>query len=398
MNMKIGNQKTVQKMDGENEEKTVVETLDIEIPKKVMERFDEYCEKNGVSGKQKEQMLVKLKEIVKKTSFEPGEAVGVITAQSISEPATQMTMRSYTMASQAGRMAKVTLGLPRMVEIFDARKSFQKSMIIYLKSEHDNKQKAANFAEKIKEKTVEDFVDKSSIDLLEMRIEFDMKGEIDRDLFKKNLEKLDKTAVASFREDKIFIKPDKSDIKDLRNLKNKILKIHISGIKGIEETTVVMENDRWLVQTSGTNLLEIMKLPETDLHRTTTNDIYEIADVLGIEAARNAILRESKKTLDDQGLDVDIRHLMIVADIMTSDGAVSSVGRYGVSGQKASPLARANFEETIKHLTMASFHGERDRLNGIVENVMLGRVAPIGTGLVNLVVDPAKLKKGVKSD
>ncbi|RLI97137.1 MAG: DNA-directed RNA polymerase subunit A'', partial [Candidatus Aenigmatarchaeota archaeon] len=111
----------------------------IKIPKKIEDDFNKFCEEHKIKGSEKKKLYEKLKEIVKKSLFEPGEAVGVITAQSISEPATQMTMRSYTMASQAGRLAKVTFGLPRMVEIFDARKTFERAMKIYLKEEYNNK-------------------------------------------------------------------------------------------------------------------------------------------------------------------------------------------------------------------------------------------------------------------
>ena len=94
------------------------------IPKKLMDEFEAYCKKNGISGKEKEQKFELLKQRLERYTYEPGEAVGIVAAQSISEPATQMTMRSYTLASQSDRLSKVTHGLPRLIEIFDARKTF----------------------------------------------------------------------------------------------------------------------------------------------------------------------------------------------------------------------------------------------------------------------------------
>jgi DNA-directed RNA polymerase subunit A" len=88
------------------------------------------------------------------------------------------------------------------------------------------------------------------------------------------------------------------------------------------------------------------------------------------------------------GLDVDIRHIMLVADVMTADGIIRPIGRYGVAGIKGSVLARANFEETIKHLTRAAIRAETDNLNSIIENVMINQVVPVGTGLFNLVFKP----------
>jgi DNA-directed RNA polymerase subunit A" len=107
--------------------------------------------------------------------------------------------------------------------------------------------------------------------------------------------------------------------------------------------------------------------------------------VLGIEAARNAIIEEAEKTLQEQGLEVDIRHIMLVADMMTHTGVIRQIGRHGISGEKASVLARAAFEMTTQHLFEASMHGESDRLTGIIENVIAGQPIPLGTGIVELV-------------
>jgi len=103
-----------------------------------------------------------------------------------------------------------------------------------------------------------------------------------------------------------------------------------------------------------------------------------------VEAARNAIINEAVKTLEEQGLDVDIRHIMLVADMMTTLGTVKQVGRHGVSGEKASVLARASFEITTKHLLDACIHGESDKLDGIIENIIAGQPIPLGTGSVEL--------------
>ena len=120
-------------------------------------------------------------------------------------------------------------------------------------------------------------------------------------------------------------------------------------------------------------------MKEVDGRKTVTNNIHEVARVLGIEAARNLIIEEASKTLQEQGLDVDIRHVMLVADIMTFTGKVLPIGRYGVAGRKTSVLSRAAFEETIKHLIRASVRNEVDNFQGIFENVMVGQVVPVGT-------------------
>ncbi|MEM4368832.1 MAG: DNA-directed RNA polymerase subunit A'', partial [Candidatus Woesearchaeota archaeon] len=141
----------------------------------------------------------------------------------------------------------------------------------------------------------------------------------------------------------------------------------------------------YVIITSGSNLRKILELDFVDQTRTTTNDIFEIAEVLGIEAARRAILEEVNKVVAAQGLNVDIRHIMLVADTMCAGGTIKGVTRYGVVSEKASVLARASFETPIKHIIDASLIGEVDELNSIVENVMINQPMPVGTGLPSLV-------------
>ena len=365
----------------------------VHLSKNLMDEFDKYCKKLGVEGKKKEELLEKLKLGIIRYLYEPGEAIGVIAAQSISEPATQMTMRSYTLASQSDRLSKVTQGLPRLIEIFDARKTFEKNMIIYLKEDYNSKEHAKEIANKMKSVKVQDVISTDSIDLVEMQIELEVDKEKYRDQIKALVAKHFKESAVSIRGGKIFIKPKESDVKTLRKMKNKMLKMHIDGVKGIENVVVVREGDDWIIQTSGTNLKKVLVIPEVDVKRTRTNDVHQVYEILGIEAARNVILQEAKETLDEQGLEVDVRHLMLLSDIMTFTGDVRDIGRYGVSGKKASVLARANFEETKRHLINASFYGEKDTMDGIIENILIGQLAPIGTGMVELTMDLSKMKK-----
>src|SRR3989338_4577259 len=141
------------------------------ITQNVMKKFEEYCSKSGIDGKEKARKLKKLEEVMNRYLYEPGEAIGIIAAQSLSEPATQMTMRSYTLASQSDRLSKVTQGLPRLIEIFDARKTFEKNMTIFMKEQYNTKEKAKEIALRIKSMRVADAIKYHSIDLVEMRIE-----------------------------------------------------------------------------------------------------------------------------------------------------------------------------------------------------------------------------------
>ena len=210
---------------------------------------------------------------------------------------------------------------------------------------------------------------------------------LDRDEINAAIEKAFKKAVING--DDIIIssaKTDKSDskfeIRELRLLADKVRDLQISGIKGIGKVIIRKDDKEWIIHTEGSNLKEILDMDGIDHVRTTTNNIHEIGEVLGIEAARQSIINEAQNTLSEQGLSVDVRHIMLVADIMTSEGHVKSIGRHGISGEKSSVLARAAFEETGKHLLNASIRGEVDDLTGIIENIIIGQPIPLGTGSV----------------
>ena len=189
------------------------------IARKVMDDFEDYCKRNKLSEKQKAEKLELFKKLIEKYMYEPGEAIGVIAAQSISEPATQMTMRSYTMASQSDRLSKVTHGLPRLIEIFDARRTFEKNMTIYLLPDYNTKEKAKEIANKIKLKTVGTLVISDSIDLINLRIELELEKESYRDSIKDVISTMKDTEISS-KGNMLYVKPKKDDVKNLRKVKN----------------------------------------------------------------------------------------------------------------------------------------------------------------------------------
>lgn len=190
---------------------------------------------------------------------------------------------------------------------------------------------------------------------------------------------------------KIFVKPKKPE--DRKKLLDKIISHHVKGISGIKRVLVAEEKNEWVIRTDGSNLPNVLEIIGIDPMRTITNHIHEIAKTLGIEAARNALIREALGVLEEQGLDVDIRHIMLVADIMTATGEVKQIGRHGISGAKSSVLARAAFEITVPNIVDAAIKGEADPLRGVTENVIVGQSIPIGTGLVNLYMSTVKGKQ-----
>jgi DNA-directed RNA polymerase subunit A" len=354
------------------------------LPPKLAEEIEKVAKEKSLSKDQKKKLEDEVYRVYSKSRYEPGDVVGIIAAQSISEPATQMTMRTYHFAGTAG--IRVTYGLPRLIEIFDAKHEPETPMMtIFLKHSHNSAENAKKVAEEIVEKKVHNLVKKLSINLAENAIEMELSDKKRTNTVIKVIEESFPDTKVKQRGDKIVIVTDVESIKELQKIKEKIMDLQVSGIKDLSNAVVRKEGEDWIINTIGSNLEKVLSMEEVDDKRTITNDIYETERVLGIEAARDVIIKEALKTLQEQGLDVDIRHVMLVGDIMTFKGDVSSIGRYGVAGAKTSILARAAFEETIKHLVKASIRNEVDNFQGIFENVMVGQVIPSGTGMFDLI-------------
>ncbi|MCD6529647.1 DNA-directed RNA polymerase subunit A' [Candidatus Bathyarchaeota archaeon] len=322
----------------------------------------------------------------KKALVEPGEAVGVVAAQSIGEPGTQMTLRTFHYAGV--REQNVTLGLPRLIEIVDARREPSTPiMTIRLDKEYKkDKEKATEIARKIIATKLEDIAHSIYIDpeTQELIVELDHTMMENRGVTLEELRERIKIPGCEVKVDEKQIVIAAKKEADLRKILDKISQYHIKGIPEIKRVLVTEEEGEWVIRTDGSNLPKVLNVEGIDPTRTTTNHIQEIANTLGIEAARNAIIQEAVGVLEEQGLDVDIRHIMLVADIMTHTGEVRQIGRHGISGEKESVLARAAFEITVPNLVEAAVQGKSDPLKGVTENVIVGQSIPIGTGLVDL--------------
>ncbi len=329
--------------------------------------------------------------------MEPLEACGIVAAQSIGEPGTQMTMRTFHYAGVAE--INVTLGLPRLIEIVDARKDPSTPMMtVYLEGGYRmNRELAKKMANMIEITRLINIAD-VAVDIGNMKIIITPnkkameRKDIEMADIIKALKKIGKAEIVEGK-DTIEIIPAEKKYRELRRLNDEVKNIKIKGIDGIKRAIIRKEDNEYVIYTEGSNFEKVLQLEGVDKTRTTTNDIHAIYNVLGIEAARNAIIKEAYDTLQEQGLNVDIRHIMLVADIMTADGTIRPVGRQGVTGEKSSVIARAAFEITIDHLLKAARRGEVDELKGVAENVIVGQPIKLGTGSVELAVDIKKLRK-----
>ncbi|MFX0098057.1 MAG: DNA-directed RNA polymerase subunit A'' [Candidatus Hodarchaeota archaeon] len=379
------------------------------IPKQLIDRLINRCLNEEFSKEQIDYMILNLVKSYEYSKIVPSEAVGVIAAQSIGEPGTQMTLRTFHYAGV--REFSVTQGLPRLIELVDARRNPKTPIMrIFLEEEYaDTKENARKVHQKIEETRIEKIAKEVDIDLSEEVIVIHLDPEMIKDKATDieatvdQLKKFKKTKVyhqVEDGEDQIIIETsiDEITIPKLQKLREKIIKKIVQGVKGvkrgiIDTVTDYKEEGEFRISTEGTNLEKVLLVEGVDKTRTHSNDLHETMEILGIEAARNLLIREARSVLEDQSLDVDIRHLMLTADLMTHQGDISQIGRHGISGAKESVLARAAFEVTIKQLIDASIIGEADELKGIPENVIVGQLVPVGTGDIQLYYDWTKLMK-----
>lgn len=360
------------------------------LPEHVLAQVEEFAAKKKLSAAEKKKLIKRVEQWLEEARIEYWEAVGLVAAESMGEPATQATLRTFHFAGAAE--VSVTSGVDRMLEIADAlRKIKTPSMRIYLKEPYNkDEKKAREFAISLQETTLSD-VAKISEDYFskEIYIEFNEKELKNRNLTKDDIiKKIEAKAKKKGKEvgDTFVLSWKGEDISlaKLRKLRLALEKLHISGVKGIRFAVVGKDGDEFVINTSGTNLKVVLKLKQVDHTRTYSNDIHEVASVLGIEAARYMIIEELKKAYGD--MEVDLRHFSLLADLLTYEGYYEAVGRTGIAGKKGSVFARAAFEETGKHLTEAALWGEEEHLKGVVENLIVGLPVKVGTGRVKLLM------------
>ena len=373
------------------------------LPQKILDDV-----KNTLPDKITDSKVKKILELVYEEYLnsvaEPGESVGIVAAESIGEPSTQMTLNTFHFAGVSEM--NVTTGLPRIIEVLDGRAEIStKMMSIHLKSPYSEGKDIKKIAEIIKETTLKEYIKEISIDVADsqMTILLD-EDKLTRVGMKPTgiIKVLEKAFAKGYgfksskENDNVLIIKSTSKEDDLNNiykLKEKLQEIFVNGIKGITQVLPVRKGDEYIIVTAGSNLKDVFKLEFVDQDKTSTNDIFEIEKILGVEAARQATINEVAKVIDEQGLNVDRRHIMLVSDIMTTTGTVLGVNRYGIVKEKPSVLARASFETPIKHIINASQSGEVDYLRSVIENVMINQVVPVGTGLTRLAVKVEKKAK-----
>ncbi|TFG08341.1 MAG: DNA-directed RNA polymerase subunit A'' [Promethearchaeota archaeon] len=365
------------------------------IPEDLIEKIRDRIKDEELEEEQLEYLLNKIFINFNNAIVEASEPVGTVAAQSIGEPGTQMTLRTFHYAGV--EEFSVTQGLPRLIEIVDARRfPSTPQMEVFLEGGYNKDEETAiQVHNRIEQIRIEQITHDVDLDFVNWNIVINLipeiceKKGINIDDIPEVLKRYKKKGSIRREGNSVIIDPGIEDLQSLQKMREKILKKVVKGIRGIKRglLTPLENSDEWVIKTEGTNLQGVVQIEGVDATRTESNHIHEVEKLYGIEAARNMIIKESQKVLEQQGLDVDLRHLLILSDLMCSSGTIQSIGRHGISGSKSSVFARAAFEVTVNQLLDAGLYGEEERLLGIPENVIIGQVCPIGTGRTNVMFD-----------
>ena len=369
------------------------------LPQKTKDQLRGFLEGKELSDSQFKQIFERVVREYQSTRIEACEAVGVIAAQSIGEPGTQMTMRTFHYAGVAE--INVTLGLPRLIEIMDARKEpSTPTMTVYLEPEYGvDRDRAREVSWQIEAAPLHEFGDiTTDMENMQVAVHLNTKVCDKRKIAPREIMEIAPKKIRERRhyrdfehkidEDNatiIFLPKDPESYQNLFQLAEHVRNVIVQGIDDSMRVVVRKETGEYILYTEGSNLKDVFEVAGVDTTRTRTNNISEAASVLGIEAARNAIIYEALSTLGEQGILVDVRHIMLVADMMCMDGEVKQIGRHGIAGEKESVLSRAAFEVTVNHLLDAAVANEVDELSGVTENVIVGQPIQLGTGDVKLI-------------
>lgn len=350
---------------------------------------------------------------------EPGEAVGAIGAQSISEPGTQMTLKTFHFSGISSM--NVTLGVPRLKEIINAAKLIS-TPIITARLEQDNNKVAARVVKAGIEKTTLGEVSKYmkevyAPDNCYVSIELDMEAieqlklNIDASTVRTAILRGNRgitrlPVLRCLKENDVLVKKGSNsklrvhvpEVKigntksllyfAMQMLKAALPNVIVQGIPSVNRAVInEIEKDgqsTYNLLVEGYGLQEVMGSPGIDGRHTCTNHVLEVEQVLGVEAARTQISAEISYIMNAYGIGIDSRHLLLLSDVMTFKGEVLGITRFGVSKMRESVLMLASFEKTTDHLFDAAVRSRTDKVVGVSECIIMGMPIPVGTGLPNL--------------
>uniref|UniRef100_A0A8B9JBA6 DNA-directed RNA polymerase subunit n=1 Tax=Astyanax mexicanus TaxID=7994 RepID=A0A8B9JBA6_ASTMX len=367
-------------------------------PPKVLYQLDR------ITPTQLEKFLETCRDKYMRAQMEPGSAVGALCAQSIGEPGTQMTLKTFHFAGVASM--NITLGVPRIKEIINASKNISTPIITaHLDTEDD-----ADFARLVKgriEKTllgeISEYIDevflpddcfilvKLSLERIRL-LRLEVNAETVRYSICMSKLRVKPGDIAVHGEAVVCVSPRENSKSSmyyvLQWLKQELPKVVVQGIPEVARAVIHIDDQsgrqKFKLLVEGDNLRAVMATHGVNGSRTTSNNTYEVEKTLGIEAARTTIINEIQYTMVNHGMSIDRRHVMLLADLMSYKGEILGITRFGLAKMKESVLMLASFEKTADHLFDAAYFGQKDSVCGVSECIIMGIPMNIGTGLFKL--------------
>uniref|UniRef100_A0A674E453 DNA-directed RNA polymerase subunit n=1 Tax=Salmo trutta TaxID=8032 RepID=A0A674E453_SALTR len=357
-----------------------------------------------ITPSQLEKFLETCRDKYMRAQMEPGSAVGALCAQSIGEPGTQMTLKTFHFAGVASM--NITLGVPRIKEIINASKNISTPII----SAHLDVDDDADFGRLVKgriEKTLlgeiseyieEVFLPDDCFILVKLSLErirllrLEVNAETVRYSICMSKLRVKPGDIAVHGEAVVCVSPRENSKSSmyyvLQSLKDNLPKVVVQGIPEVSRAVIHIDEqtgkNKYKLLVEGDNLRSVMATHGVNGNRTTSNNTYEVEKTLGIEAARSTIINEIQYTMVNHGMSIDRRHVMLLADLMSYKGEILGITRFGLAKMKESVLMLASFEKTADHLFDAAYFGQKDSVCGVSECIIMGIPMNIGTGLFKL--------------
>uniref|UniRef100_A0A3P8RU80 DNA-directed RNA polymerase subunit n=1 Tax=Amphiprion percula TaxID=161767 RepID=A0A3P8RU80_AMPPE len=375
-----------------------------------------------ITPTQLEKFLETCRDKYMRAQMEPGSAVGALCAQSIGEPGTQMTLKTFHFAGVASM--NITLGVPRIKEIINASKNISTPII----TAHLDVEDDADYARLVKgriEKTLlgeiseyieEVFLPDDCFILVKLSLErirllrLEVNAETVRYSICMSKLRVKPGDIAVHGEAVVCVSPRENNKSSmyyvLQSLKEELPKVVVQGIPEVARAVIHIEEqsgkNKYKLLVEGDNLRAVMATHGVNGSRTTSNNTYEVERTLGIEAARSTIINEIQYTMVNHGMSIDRRHVMLLADLMSYKGEILGITRFGLAKMKESVLMLASFEKTADHLFDAAYFGQKDSVCGVSECIIMGIPMNIGTGLFKLLhkadKDPSPVKRPLLFD
>ncbi|KPI86235.1 putative DNA-directed RNA polymerase III largest subunit [Leptomonas seymouri] len=356
---------------------------------------------------------------------EPGTPCGAIAAQSVGEPSTQMTLRTFHFAGVASM--SITQGVPRLVEVINANKNIATPVITApIKLEDDftamdlvnasrTQYQAARTVKGLMERVLLKEVTREMVEVVTPR-QYYIQIFLDLNLIQRLLLPIDAAVVCQrlyaaaarpmsplrhlsegcvqvISRDCLIVTSYEKDAArvhfNIQHLLTLLPDLVVGGVPGVNRVMIADKGEKLLAE--GAELLSVMSLPYVDGTHTTCNHVAVVERALGIEAARETIVKEITSILQAYSLNIDIRHIYLLADVMTSRGVVLGITRYGIHKMNNNVLTMASFERTTEHLYNAAMSEREDVNLSVSESIIIGKPIPLGTSSFNVLLDKGSI-------